>query len=88
MIRARFEGGPWHGTEIDVQEDRPRVIALLKDGGGYVRMDARPDVFVWALVPTAEEQQRRMRRAVIGCLLAVFIVVGAVVLILWRALFG
>lgn len=51
-------GGPWDGQVTQVREDGPRVIAIAKAGGGYVRDDDSdtiglpdmPRLYVWCQV--------------------------------------
>lgn len=52
-------GGPWDGRVLQVQADRPRVIAIPKEGGGYVLDEdgQLPRVYVW----------RQIEKPVMGC---------------------
>jgi len=56
-IQAVMVGGPLDGQVYIVSPDRPRIIAMPGDGGGYVRSDdALMDgvMFVWQPLPTAK----------------------------------
>lgn len=57
ILQAVLVGGPLDGTVLNVRPDRPQVIAMPAEGGGYVRSDdvlMDGALFVWQPVPTAK----------------------------------
>lgn len=59
LVQAVFVGGPMDGEVLQVRLDGPRVIAIPKDGGGYVlEADGQlPRVYLW----------RQLERPAMGC---------------------